>query len=62
LGVSLRTVHRMLKAGEVVVDDTNSVRTSNTTPSYFVRDPSTKSVPPDMRTKSVPRSAGEDEA
>lgn len=54
IGVSVRTLYRMIEAGEVVVG-TNSVQRSIYTPSYYVRDPSTESVPPDVRTESVPR-------
>lgn len=59
VGVSLRTLYRMIEAGEVVLVGTNSVRRSIHTPYYYVIDPSTKSVPPDVRTKSVPRREGD---
>lgn len=62
LNVSLRTLHRRLKSGEVVVDGTDSVRTSTITPYYYVIDPSTESVPLDVRTKNVPRDGEEGDA
>lgn len=58
LNVSIRTLYRMIDRGEVVLSGTDSVHTSNSTPSYYVRDPSTESVPPDVRTKIVPRGEG----
>lgn len=55
LGVSTSTLYRMIRRGDVVLDDTKSVCRSIDTPSYFVRDPNTESVSPELYTKSVSR-------
>lgn len=55
LGVSTSTLYRMIRRGEVDLGDTKSVYRSNNNPSYFVRDPNTKSVSPDVYTESVSR-------
>lgn len=58
LGVSTSTLYRMIRSGDLVLADTVSVCRSNSTPSYYVRDPNTESVSPEVNTESVPKGEG----